>query len=390
MLQSRKFIFLYAFLTSLTALSIDTLLPALPVIEQDLAGSKKLSGSHIVTLFVFGMVLGELLAGPLSDALGRKPILILGLFLYGIGTIICWSSGSLATLALGRIIQGVGISGPKIVTRAIIRDQSSGDEMASVMSLLLSIFIVVPILAPMIGLVILTSAGWRAIFCLYLCVAVILGLWFALHHPETLTASKRQPFRIGKLFGLIGKVFAINDVVVITLAIGLVYGAQLLFLSISADLFLRIYNISESFPIYFSFIAMCFGFAAYANSLFVKKFGVKAMGRFGCTLYFFCTLVLFMLTTSSEQAPPLSLFVCLCGVIFGSVALFFGNYNALALEPLGANAGTGSAVVSATASLIATFYAFFFTSLYDGTLTFMSWGFIVSASLVWYLTSRPN
>lgn len=161
---------------------------------HDIGVSPPLSTQHIISLFIFGMAFGELLLGPLSDALGRKKALILGLSIYAVGTVIAMLAGSLEMLILGRFLQGVGVSGPKIATRAIIRDQFEGDAMARVMSFMFTLFILVPMLAPALAQAVIATAGWRSIFAFYLVFAGVLGLWLILRHPKTLPLERRIAF----------------------------------------------------------------------------------------------------------------------------------------------------------------------------------------------------
>ena len=159
LIHFRERIALYALLTSLTSVSIDALLPGLRAIGADLGISPPLSTQHIISLFILGMAFGELLLGPLSDALGRKKALILGLCVYAAGTAVAMLAGSLEMVVFGRFLQGVGVAGPKIATRAMIRDQFEGDAMARVMSFMFTLFILVPMLAPALAQVIIAAAG---------------------------------------------------------------------------------------------------------------------------------------------------------------------------------------------------------------------------------------
>ncbi len=191
----RERIILYALLTALTAISIDALLPGLRAIASELAPAPPLSTQHIVSLFILGMVLGELFLGPISDAVGRKRALVMGLGIYSVGTLIALFANTLEALIFGRIIQGIGVAGPKIATRAMIRDHFEGDAMARVMSFLFSLFILVPMVAPALGQSVIAFGGWRAMFALYLVLATVLGTWLVLRQPETLPPERRIPFR---------------------------------------------------------------------------------------------------------------------------------------------------------------------------------------------------
>ena len=100
----------------------------------------------------------------------------------------------------GRVLQGLGAAASRIVTIALVRDQYSGRAMAQIMSLVTSVFIVVPALAPMLGQAILLFASWRAIFGVLLALATIALVWFAIRQPETLTHDRRKPFSLIGIF----------------------------------------------------------------------------------------------------------------------------------------------------------------------------------------------
>ncbi|TCV73844.1 MFS transporter [Neorhizobium sp. R1-B] len=231
----RERIILYALLTSLTSLSIDALLPALRQIGEEVGVAPPLSTQHVISLFIFGMVFGELLLGPLSDAIGRKKALVLGLCLYAIGTVTSMLAGSLEIVILGRFLQGVGVSGPKIATRAMIRDQFEGDAMARVMSFMFTLFILVPMLAPALGQGVISLAGWRSVFGICLLITVLLGIWLEMRHPETLPVAKRIEFRPKLLVRNSGRILSKRRVALLIIATGIVFGAQLLYLSTAAE-----------------------------------------------------------------------------------------------------------------------------------------------------------
>jgi DHA1 family bicyclomycin/chloramphenicol resistance-like MFS transporter len=146
-----EFIALISFISAIAALSIDSVLPALPHIADDLGFTSLQQSQFLVSLFVFGMGFGEMVFGPLSDAYGRRPALLLGLAIYCVGTVIALSAKSFEQIVLGRVIHGFGVSGPKIIGRAVVRDRFEGMAMARVMSLVFSVFILVPMLAPALG-----------------------------------------------------------------------------------------------------------------------------------------------------------------------------------------------------------------------------------------------
>lgn len=387
----RERLILYALLTSLTALSIDALLTELRQIEADLTASTWLEPHHLVSLFIFGMVFGELCLGPISDAVGRKPALLGGLAVYGIGTSICLCVNSLEGVILGRILQGAGVSGPKIATRAMIRDQFQGDAMARVMSFLFTLFILVPMLAPAAGQWMSGWLGWRAIFTCYLIIGSCLGLWLWLGHPETLTPARHIPLSPRRLASNARRVLACPRVSLLIVATGLVFGAQLTFLSLAADVFADAFGLTQGFPYVFAGLAAGIGLASFVNGTLVERFGSDNMARwafldkkaagdlqtFGSDNMARWGLILLtasgaaMATTSlmANGFPPLWVFLATGFLAFFAIGILFGNLNALAMADLGEVAGLGASLIASGSSLVATVFALIAAEFYAGTAT---------------------
>ena len=370
----RERIALYACLTSLTSISIDALLPGLRQIGADVGAAPPLSTQHVISLFIFGMVFGELLLGPLSDALGRKKALLLGLCIYALGTVIAMRATSLEMVILGRFVQGIGVSGPKIATRAMIRDQFEGDAMARVMSLMFTLFILVPMLAPALAQGIIALSGWRSVFAVYLAVAGLLGLWLVTRQPETLPPARRIPLRPRLLLSNGRRILSNRRVVLLISATGLVFGAQLVYLSTAADLFFDVYGIADTFPLYFAGLATGIGLASFLNAKLVEQFGAQTMARFG-----FCGLAgagLMMLAASGywNGRPPLPVLMITAFSAFFAIGVLFGNLNAMAMRSLGDVAGLGASLIASGSSLIATLFAVALGAFYDGTTLILAAG----------------
>ncbi len=194
-----EFVALMATLMSLVALSIDAMLPALGEIGRDLGVERDNDVQLVVTLIFLGIAVGQLAYGPLSDSAGRKPALLAGLGLFMVGCLLSLFSQSFPMMLTGRLLQGLGAAGPRIVTIAVIRDQYEGRLMARVMSLAMAVFIIVPIIAPAMGQGILLIADWRAIFGAFLAIAAATALWFVIRQPETLPIDRRVPFTITRI-----------------------------------------------------------------------------------------------------------------------------------------------------------------------------------------------
>ncbi|WP_426228812.1 multidrug effflux MFS transporter [Pararhizobium sp. DWP3-4] len=374
----RERIALYACLTSLTSISIDALLPGLRQIGADVGAAPPLSTQHVISLFILGMACGELLLGPLSDALGRKKALVLGLCVYALGTVIAMTAGSLEMVILGRFVQGIGVSGPKIATRAMIRDQFEGDAMARVMSLMFTLFILVPMLAPALAQGIIAVGGWRSVFVVYLGLAGLLGLWLVMRQPETLPPAKRIPFR-PRLLVLNGwRILSNRRVTLLIVATGLVFGAQLVYLSTAADLFYDAYGIAETFPFYFAALATGIGLASFLNAKLVQRFGSDTMARCGFAGLAMAGLAMLAVSAFWGGRPPLPVLMVLAFSAFFAIGVLFGNLNAMAMRSLGQVAGLGASLIASGSSLIATLFAITLGAFYDGTTFTLSAGFLVA------------
>lgn len=375
---------LYALLTSLTALSIDAVLPALRAIEADLTVTPPLATQHIVSLFVLGMVFGELLFGPLSDAIGRKKALLWGMAIYLAGTVVAILAGSVETMVLGRILQGIGVSGPKIATRALIRDQFEGEAMARVMSFIFVLIILVPMLAPAFGQLVMAFSGWRAIFVVYLAMAVALGAWLVSRQPETLAPDNRIALRPVILVRNALRIAGNRRVALLILATGLIFGAQLLYLTIAADLFFDVYGIAETFPAYFAALASGIGLASFVNAQLVRRFGMRAMARLALAGFalFGCAMLAASLVFAGR--PPLPVFMGLGFAVFFCIGILFGNLNAMAMQSLGRIAGLGASMIASGSSLVAVIFAVVLGAFHDQTTVPLALGFALAgvASLV--------
>lgn len=378
---------LYALLTSLTAISIDAILPGLLSIEESVQAQPPLRTQHVVSLFVFGMVFGELVIGPASDAFGRKTALIAGLVVYIVGTVIAISAGSLDVLIVGRILQGLGVSGPKIATRAMIRDQFEGDAMARVMSFMFTLFILVPMIGPALGQGIVALAGWRGVFVMYLMLALALGSWMVLRHPETLPPEKRIPIRLRPLASNAARILTNRRVVFLIIATGFVFGAQLFYLSVAAELFFEAYGIDRAFPLLFAILAGGIGLASYTNGVLVERFGANAMALSGFAGMCAASAGMLAACLLTDDQLPLVIFMVLGFGVFFAIGILFGNLNAMAMRSLGDVAGIGSSLLASGSSVVATLFALAAGSFYAGDVVIVPVAFLLAGGAGLLLTT---
>src|SRR5262245_28346253 len=184
-LQFREFIALMALLMSMTAMSIDIMLPALPDIGATLGVRDDSKLPLVVTIFLFGMAIGQLIWGPLADRFGRRRPLLLGLLLFAFATTVAMTTQGFFQILAARFLQGIGGSVGRIIVTAIVRDLFVGREMARVMSMVMMVFILVPILAPSAGQIALLVVNWRWLFAVLLTAGLTSLIWAYLRLPET-------------------------------------------------------------------------------------------------------------------------------------------------------------------------------------------------------------
>ncbi|MEO3430406.1 multidrug effflux MFS transporter [Pelagibius sp. CAU 1746] len=379
-LRLPEFVALFSLTTSLIAFSIDAILPALSDMGTALAVGDPNDTQLIVTLFIFGMVFGELFFGPLSDAIGRKKAILLGLAIYGAGTVIAMTAGSLEQMLLGRIVQGVGVSGPKIASRALIRDQFEGAAMARIMSFIMMVFILVPMLAPALGQAILAVADWRGIFNVFLAIAAVVALWLQVRQPETLTPERRIRFSLASILANGLLILRHGPVMAYTFAAGLVFGALLLYLSTVQAIFTDLYGVGDRFALYFAIIALSVGLASFSNSQLVMRHGMYRLSTAALAGLIIFAGLLLAVARGHGGVPPFPLFMALCFAVFFCNGLLFGNLNAMAMQSLGRVAGLGASMIASISSLVAVVLSIVIGRFYDQTVVPLAIGFLIAGA----------
>lgn len=385
-----EFVALMAFMTSLVALSIDAMLPALAQIGEAL-GTRDPQQTHlIISLFFFGMAFGQLYYGPVSDARGRRYVILSGLLVFAVGTLVCMFAESMTVMLIGRVIQAFGVSGPRIAALAVIRDQYAGEAMARVMSFIMMVFILVPMIAPIVGQGVLLFASWQHIFTLFLVVALIIGVWFFARQPETLPADKRLPFSWQQLWRSSCYIFCHKQVMFYTLGMGFIFGAFLGYLSASQTIFQHIYATGEWFPAYFALLAFSIGFASFVNGTLVMSLGMIKLCEWALMGMLICASALTALAYYHHGLPPLWQFVTVLFMMFFCVGILFGNLNAMAMQPLGKSAGLGAAIIGSLSSLFSVPIAIFVSGFIENTITPVAYGFVFFGSLATFFVKQAN
>lgn len=374
-----EFVALFSFITSLTAAAIDGMLPALGHIAADLQVSDPRNMQLVITLFVFGMVFGEFLFGPLSDAIGRRKAILSGLAIFCAGSVLAMTAQSIEMMLLGRIVQGIGVSGPKIGARALIRDKFSGDEMARMISYIYMAFILVPMLAPAAGQLIVSVADWRAIFFAYLLMGLISSVWLMLRQEETLLVEHRTPLMFSTVVRNTWLVFNNRRVMAYILALGFAFGGLLLYLSIAQSLFQDIYGVGTKFPLFFAILALGVGVASFANSQLVMRFGMERLSLVSLGAMGVLSGALMIVSLLHGGQPPFIWFLLNSAALLFCFSALFNNLNSMAMQSLGRIAGLGTSLTSSISSLVAVAVAMTLGRFYDFTVYPLAAAFLLAS-----------
>ncbi len=347
-----EFIALMASLMSVVALAIDALLPALDIIGITI-GTKRLADNQLlITMIFLGLGIGPLFFGPLSDSVGRKPVVYMGFVLFIIASFICIFAESIEMMVLGRTLQGIGLSAPRTIAIAMIRDVYSGDYMARIMSFVTVVFILVPIVAPALGKAILDHYHWQAIFYIQLIISGLVAFWFWKRQVETLSISKRIRFTSHVFVDGLKEMIQHKTTVGYTLISGFIVGSFLVYLSTSQQIFEQQYQLKEEFPYIFGLLAISIGTAIFLNGTLVLKYGMERLITASLVAFFGVSLLYIVLFYNSPN-PSVVVLLLFFAMQFFAIGFLFGNLRAIAMEPIGHIAGIGAAITGFISTIMA-------------------------------------
>ncbi len=367
-LRPGEFVPLVALLISLVALATDAMLPALPAIGRDLEAPRRNDVQFVITAMFLGLGLGQMVFGPLSDRIGRRPAIHAGLVLFMAGCLMSILAPTFEAMIAGRVLQGFGAAGPRVVTMALVRDRYEGRRMARLLSFAMAVFILVPAVAPALGQGIQWLGGWRAIFATFVVMAAAAFAWFGLRQPETLPPARRRPLTPRAVGGGVLEVLRNRAALGYTLAIGFVFALFVAYLTSAQQVFQEAYRTGALFPAYFGVLALAIGGASLANGRLVMKHGMQRLTKLATMTIALVSAAAWALAFAFEGLPPLWLFIGYMLAVFLCIGLLFGNLNALAMEPLGHIAGVGSAVVASLSTFISLPLGAVVGLSFDGTI----------------------
>jgi DHA1 family bicyclomycin/chloramphenicol resistance-like MFS transporter len=361
----RSFILTLGLLTATAALTIDMSLPAIPEMVRSLATDLP-KGQLIVGAFMLGMACGQIPAGLFSDRLGRLPVLYAGMSLFALAAVVAALAQSIDVMLAARFIQGFGGASAVVLSRAIVRDISSGKDAAKLMSLMTMIFTVAPVVAPSIGALMVAQWGWRAPFAAIAAggILMLIGIRSNLLETHTPNADGHPLRQLQRSFS---EFFSHRQSIFGLLLIVVPPAGFMSVIAVSAALVVEIYGFSvQAYGLIFACAGLSILVGSIVNRFLVPRIEIVPLIGAGVLLMAIASLQL-LLAAWINTAPFAWVWGCVC-LFFFSVPIVLANAMVLALDPLPRIAGVASSTIGTIQNVMGASGAILGASLYDGTL----------------------
>jgi MFS transporter, DHA1 family, multidrug resistance protein len=373
----REFVLLIALVMSLGSLSIDNLLPAFGPIQAAFGIADSNDLQLLITTYMVTFAIMQAVYGPVSDAIGRRPTLMIGLAVYLIGGLIATMAASFSMLLIGRAIQGAGLAATRVLTVAIIRDRFAGREMARVMSITLMVFIIVPMLAPASGSLLLLVGTWRIIFATILGFAVLVAVWFYIRMPETLHPEYRRSLAFSQITSAVRTIVSTRVSIGYATGIALMMGCLMSYIGSAQQIFeTEVYKLGALFPLVFGCIAAFMGAASFTNARLVQNLGMRRLSHIGICGFTLVAAVQLGVAVLYDGQPPLLLYAAIFALNQFLYSLTVPNFNSIAMGPLAAIAGTASSFIGAYTTLLGALLGLVIGRSFNGTVIPLSIGYL--------------
>lgn len=370
-----EFVALCAALMALTALGIDSMLPALPAIADSLGVTVANDRQYVITAFLVGFAIAQLAHGPLSDRFGRRPVLIAALLFAVVANLAAAAAQSFTLLLAARFAGGMAVAGARVVTVAMVRDCFSGRAMARVMSLVFMVFMAAPVLAPSFGQLVLLVAPWRWIFIGIAIVSAVVLAWFMARMPETLAAEDKHPFELSRLAKGYRSVVIDRQSAGYTLAAALLSGGLFGFINSIQQIMEVVFGRPELLSVIFICVAGLMAVANYSNSRIVMRFGMRFLSH--SALAALIVIAAVHLVVALAGVESLVVFAILQAMMMACFGLATSNFSAMAMSNMGHIAGTASSVQGFVSTLGGALIGAVIGQSFDGSTVPLYAGFLI-------------
>lgn len=375
-----EFVALVAALMAIEALAIDIMLPALPDMGAAFNVAHPNDRTLVLTWFMIGFGLPQLVFGPLSDRYGRRPTIFIGLAVYVACALASPVVGTFISLLVLRFLQGVAAGAIRVGILSAVRDRYAGAAMAEIMSVAMSIFLLIPLLMPGAGQLILFVGPWEIIFVVMGALGLAVGAWAYLRLPETLSLQDRRPLDFSNVIGGFVLVLRNRAAFGYGLAGTFLLGIILATVNTAQQTYVDIYGLGAYFPLAFAVLPASAVVGFLLNSRLVATFGMRRLAHGAMLIFFIGSLAWLAITLSASQ--PLWLFMILLALVGPLITFAAPNAGALAMEPLGDVAGTASAVFGAMQTVGGAVLGWAVAQSFDGTLRPLVASFVIFGACV--------
>ena len=364
---TREMTVMLAALMGLNSFAIDAMIPALPAIGHSLHVLNENSRQLVVVAYFIGFASTQLVWGPMADRFGRKPILAAGIVLYGLFAVICALSASFPLLIASRFAMGASAAVTRVLVVAMVRDLFEREAMARVMSLVFMVFMLMPVLAPNIGIAILMVAPWQAIFGALALYAAVMLVWSGVRLPETLHPEYRRSLKWSDMAGAIWETVREPQSRGYTAALTISFGALVAYIASIQQIVFEAFHKPHLIGLVFASIAAPMAVASWTNSRVVGRFGLRRVGHAAALAFAAIALVHAGITLAGRET--LISFVVLQALTMCAFAFTSSNLSTLAMEHMARIAGTASSVQGMIGTIGGAILGFVIVQHFDGTVT---------------------
>ncbi|WP_394663339.1 multidrug effflux MFS transporter [uncultured Sphingomonas sp.] len=370
-----EFVLLIAALMALTALGIDSMLPALPAIGEAL-GASPAARPFVVTAFLIGFGVAQLVHGPLADRYGRRRVLIVALIIYIVTNGLAAVAASFPLLLAARVCAGAAIAATRVATVALVRDCYHGRAMAQVMSIAFMVFMIVPILAPAFGQLVLLFGNWRLIFWVIAGLATLVLGWFALRMPETLAPEAQMPISLSRIASGWRETLSDRLSLGYTLAATALMAALYGYLNSIQPIMAVTFGREKLLALIFATTSVTMAAANLLNSRIVMRLGTRLISHSSVAILI--TVAAAHLVIARFGGESLIVFAVLQAITMACFGLATSNFSAMAMENMGRIAGTASSVQGFASVTIGSLVGAGIGQAFDGTTQPLTLGFLIA------------
>lgn len=363
---TREMTVMLAALMGLNSFAIDAMIPALPAIGHSLHVVNENDRQLVVVAYFIGFASTQLGWGPLADRFGRKPILAAGIILYGMFALLCAFSPSFPLLIAARFAMGASAAVTRVLVVAMVRDLFEREAMARVMSLVFMVFMLMPVLAPNVGIAILLVAPWQAIFGALALYALAMLLWSWVRLPETLHPEYRRSLAWRDMASAIGETVREPQSRGYTIALTISFGVLVAYIASIQQIVFEAFHSPGLIGAVFAAIAAPMALASWTNSRVVGHFGLRRVGHIAAAAFMMITLIHAAVGIYGHET--LASFIIFQALTMCAFAFTSSNLSTLAMEHMAPIAGTASSVQGMIGTIGGAVLGFVIGRHFDGTV----------------------